>query len=137
MSTADLLLKHHGGLTANSLNHVLDVDAPETSHDDLNNSQFTLIIHSPYYDQEEFIQHHSNNAGEFSVLSGNIQSLRAKYNELTILIKHLQSQGCNIICIQETWLSNNYDTTDLSLEGFNLVTQGTKCSSHAGPAIYV
>ena len=58
---------------------------------------------------------------------------------LTILLKHLQSQGCNfsIICIQETWLSDNYDTTDLLLEGFNLVTQGTKCSSHAGLAIYV
>ena len=33
MSTADLLLKHHGGLTADSLNHVLDVDAPGTSND--------------------------------------------------------------------------------------------------------
>ena len=43
----------------------------------------------------------------------------------------------SIICIQETWLSDNYDTTDLLLEGFNLVTQGTKCSSHAGLAIYV
>ena len=139
MSTADLLLKHHGGLTANSLNHVLDVDAPGTSNDDLNNNQFPLIIHSPYYDQEEFIQHHCNNVGKFSVLSVNIQSLRAKYNELTILLKHLQSQGFNfsIICIQETWLSDNYDTTDLLLEGFNLVTQGTKCSSHAGLAIYV
>ena len=31
----------------------------------------------------------------------------------------------------------NYDTTDLLLEGFNLVTQGAKCSSHAGLAIYV
>ena len=33
--------------------------------------------------------------GKFSVLSVNILSLRAKYNELTILLKHLQSQGCN------------------------------------------
>ena len=58
---------------------------------------------------------------------------------MTISLKHLQRQGCNfsIICIQETWLSDNYDTTDLLLEGFNLVTQGTKCSSHAGLAIYV
>ena len=30
MSTAYLLLRHHGGLTANSLNHVLDVD--ESKH---------------------------------------------------------------------------------------------------------
>ena len=60
MSPADLLLKHHGGLPANSLNHVLDFDAPETSNNDLNNNQFSLIIHSPFYDQEEFIQHHSN-----------------------------------------------------------------------------
>ena len=55
MSTADLLPKHHGGLTANSLNHVLDVGAPETNNDYLNNNQLPLIIHSPYYDQEEFI----------------------------------------------------------------------------------
>ena len=59
-----------------------------TSNDDLNKNQFPLIIHSPYYDQEEFIQHHCNNVGKFSVLSVNIQSLRAKYNELTILLKH-------------------------------------------------
>ena len=65
--------------------------------------------------------------------------MRAKYNGLPILLKHLQSHGCNfsIICIQETWLSDNYDTTDLVLEGFNLVTQGTKYSCHAGLAIYV
>ena len=78
MSTADLLLKHHGGLTAKSLNHVLDVNAPETSNDDLNNIQFPLIIYSPYYDQEEFIQHHCNNVDKFSVLSVIIQSLGAK-----------------------------------------------------------
>ena len=52
MSTADLLLKHHGGLTANSLNHVLDVDAPETSNNDFNNNQLSLINHFLYYDKE-------------------------------------------------------------------------------------
>ena len=82
MSTADLLLRHHGGLTANYLNHVLDSDAPETIKNDLNSTQFPLIIHSPYYDQEKCIQHHSNNSGKLSVLSGNIQLLRAKYSEL-------------------------------------------------------
>ena len=130
---------YHGGLTANSLNHVLDVDAPETSNNDLNNTKFLLINHSPYYDREEFIQHHCNNSGKFSVLSVNVQSLRAKYNEFTILLKHLQNQGCDfsVICIQETWLPDNYDTIDLLLDGFNLVTQGTKCSSHAGLAIFV
>ena len=111
---------------------------PETSND-LNNTQFPLINHPPYYDQEEFIQHHCNNSGKFSVSSVNIQSLRAKYNEFTILLKHLQNQGCDfsVICIKETWLPDKYDTIDLLLDGVILVTQGTKCSSHAELAIYV
>ena len=57
------------------------------------------------------------------------------------MLKHLQNQGCDFSVIsrpiQETWLPDNYDTTDLLLDGFNLVTQGTKCSYHAGLAIYV
>ena len=59
----------------------------------------------------------------FGKLSVNIQSLKANYIELTIVLKHLQNQCCDfrIICIQYTWLPDNYDTTNLLLEGFNLV----------------
>ncbi len=74
----------------------------------------------------------------FSILSTNIQSIRAKLSELKIFVETLQEIGFsfNAICVQENWLSENEDTSLLQLKGYECIPQGISCSSKGGLLIY-
>ena len=72
-----------------------------------------LIIKSPltvrhfaYVDYLEFSKLLKENQNEFCILSLNIQSLNARFDELVILLLNLTKTHCkfNAICIQESWL---------------------------------
>ena len=54
-------------------------------------------------------------------------------------MKKLKYNHCffGAICIQETWLSDNSDTSLLRLGGYNLISQGKICTTHGGVAIYL
>ena len=41
------------------------------------------------------------------------------------------------ICLQETWLSSDFDISLFKIHGYNLISQGKMCSSHGGLAIYI
>ena len=41
------------------------------------------------------------------------------------------------MCLQETWLSNNSDTSLLRLDGYNLISQDKICTKHRGLAVYL
>ena len=43
----------------------------------------------------------------------------------------------DVICLQETWLSDDLDITLYQIQGYNLISQGKICSEHGGLAIYV
>ena len=47
--------------------------------------------------------------------------------------------GCrpSVICLQETWLSEDSDTSLLQLENYTLISKGKSCSAHGGVAMYV
>ena len=61
------------GLTeANSLIHLLN------NHDTDDDNEVHLVKHSAYYGENEFLKMLSNKAG-MSILSGNIQSINAKF----------------------------------------------------------
>ena len=72
------------------------------------------------------------------MLSLNIQSINAKFDQLKILL-HLIQENSHIsaICLQETWLRDDSNNALISLKNYNLISQGKKCSSHGGLAIYL
>ena len=40
------------------------------------------------------------------------------------------------VCLQETWLDEESDTSLFQIDGYMLICEGKICSSHAGLAIY-
>ena len=43
----------------------------------------------------------------------------------------------SIICLQETWLTKNSSLTGLQIEGYEVIFQPARCSSHAGLDFYL
>ena len=99
------LLKQFGGVRVNSLNHVLHNEVEtRTSENELD-----TIRHSQYIDIENIKTNCEKNRSNFNVLSMNIQSLSAKFDDLVILLDKLNDDTQNIaaILIQESWLNDD------------------------------
>ena len=75
----------------------------------------------------------------FKVLSLNCQSLYAKFDQLYVLIEKLRRNGneFDAICLQETWIDDNMDTSLLHLPSYNLISKTKTTSLHGGLAIYI
>ncbi len=80
-----------------------------------------------------------HNKNVFSILNTNIQSIRAKFSELKIFVETLQEIcfSFSAICVQESWLSENEDTSQLQLKGYECIPQAKSCSSKGGLIIYL
>ena len=105
--SSDSLLTHMGGTPVNSLTHVFHTNnADDILDDNLD------ITDSLYYNYNQFHRLLQPNKNNFSILSSNIQSLHAKFNELEAFVTDLQSNKFefSIICLQESWLSEHDDT---------------------------
>ena len=128
-----VILESVGGVHRHSLTHILNVDVTNDGE------ELNIIKHSPYLDQENFIKTLKGKNNNFTVLSLNIQSLNAKFDQPKFLLHLLQENSCHIsaICLQETWLREDANIDLLSLENYNLISQGKRCSAHGGLAIYL
>ena len=95
-----------------------------------------LFKHSPYYDFNKLITLLQAKNEKFTIMSINIQSLQAKFDELKILTEILQDAQCSFtaICVQETWLSKDSNLSLLKLPGY-LISEGKSSSLHGGVAI--
>ena len=80
-----------------------------------------------------------NSQNEFLILTLNIQSVNAKFDNLFPVIDNLSSQGLyfGAICLQETWTSSDSDLSLLQLPGYQLIHQVSKCTTHDGLIIYL
>ena len=136
MTQADIsydILQHVGGVTKHNLNEIMrcsqfrDEDFP------------TIIARSPYYDNEGFDSLLIQNLDKFSILSINIQSINAKFDDLSSLIAVLADKNFyfSAICIQETWLTQNSDTSHFILPGYKLISRGKTCTGHGGLITYI
>ena len=98
-----------------------------------------LIRDSPYYDCNSFKSLITSNTKYFSILSTNIQSLHAKFNELQAFVMEMQSLQFyfSVICIQESWLNDNADTSLIELQNYTCITQGKSSSTKGGLAMYI
>ena len=121
-----------GGEKANCLNEILN------SFDD-SNDELKTFGNSPYYEIEGIENILLPYKDTFTVVSINIQSLKAKFDHLTAFLSLLDSHefSFSAISIQETWLTQNEDTSLLEIPGYQLIHKGKKCSEHGGVAIYL
>ena len=116
----------------NDLNHVLSTFV-DSEH------EITNFCHSHYVDMSEIQSIFQNSQNEFLILTLNIQSVNAKFDNLFPVIDNLSSQGLyfGAICLQETWTSSDSDLSLLQLPGYQLIHQGSKCTKHGGLIIYL
>ena len=132
MTTDNLFLSSFEGVTQNSLMHNLHLThREEHNHQD--------IKHSSYYDSDKFLKLARSHTNNFSILTTNIESLNSKYDELIVYIEELHKINFkySVICLQETWLSENDDLSPFQIEGYNCVSQGKSCSNKGGLLLYI
>ena len=133
MINNELFLRNFGGIENNSLDYILKMDMNDED------GELDIFHQSPYFDDDDLINHIKNKEDKFIVLSLNCQSLNAKIDEIIIKLDILRNNGCEIsaLCLQETWLMDDSDTSLLQIDGYTLISQGKICSSHADLAIYL
>ena len=135
MSVTEDMLSNYGGFDQNSLNNNIAPDGHinEDDNDDL----YDLIRHSFYYSDKQIVSHLKERRHNFSILSMNVASLNAKFDQIKIYVELLKAHNCefSIICLQESWLSDISDTSLFQLDGYTMLSQGKICSGHGGLVI--
>ena len=118
--------------TENDLSHIMSnfVD----SEDEIMN-----FCESRYIDMCDIESAFRINQNEFVVLSLDIQSIKAKFDNFFAIINRLSSLGIvfGAICLQETWLRANAGLSSLQMPGYKLIHQGRICSKHGGLLVYL
>ena len=132
------ILTYCGGEDLNSLLTVLN----KNNEDDFSDNNISISEHimpTKYYNVDDAITKIISKNNDFSILSINIQSLNAKFDQLKILIHYLNDRGCEFsaVCIQKTWFSDFTDTSLYNINGYNLLSQSKICSAHGGLCIYL
>ena len=109
---SETILSNLGGIEHNNLITILDIDTNE----------IIQIPPSLYFEVDELItlKHTTDANKQLSILSMNIQSIHAKFQELEVFIETLQNVDFkfNIICLQQCWLSEQTDYNYIQLPGY-------------------
>ena len=74
-----MILQSYGGVENNSLKEILQLGSN-------NDNNVDVIQHSQYYDDDSFFNLLKSKKSTFSVVSMNIESINAKFNELQAFI---------------------------------------------------
>ena len=130
-SLDDGILSNFGGLIDNNLINILG--NPEADG-------LTLFTNSPYVDTVDLTDVLSTSKGKFTVFSLNVQSINSKFKYLyPLLIIDLCNKdiGFSAICLQESWLSDDSDLSQINMPNYNLIHKGKTCSGHGGLLIYL
>ena len=117
------------------------VDVLNSSCEESNiDSNFDFLGKSEYYDDDNFIKFLVEEQSNLVVLGMNCQSLRAKQDELLVILDQYNSStnGCaiSVICLQETWISHECDPV-IDIPNYNYVLRGSSTSTHGGIVTYV
>ena len=97
--------------------------------------ELDIFHQSPYFDDNDLINHIKNKQDKFIVLSLNCPSLYVKIDEIIFKLEILRNNVLS--CLQETWLKDDSDLSLLQIDGYTLISQGKIYSGHAGLAIYL
>ncbi len=106
------ILKHIGGNFANNLNEVL------RNYED-SDFDISTISQSPYFTADSIKSLSAENRELFTVMTLNAESIVSKFEGLKCLLNILNQNNFapSAICIQETWLPQNYDYNSLYIQG--------------------
>ena len=134
MVTDETFLQFTGGISNSCLNNSLSIG---NAIDE--NNELPIIRRSSYYDFDTFSSLAKKQGKQLSILSSNIQSINAKFSELEAYVNDVSSSNFkfSIICLQESWLSENDDLSLIQLTGYDCISQGKSCSSKGGLLIYI
>ena len=113
-----------------SLIHLLD------NNDAEDNSEAHVIKHSHYYGETDFSKLLVKKPG-LSILSVNIQSVNAKFDEFESFSRMNLINPISAICLQECWLGEADNITMFNLENYEMLFLPKKCCEHGGLIIYV
>ena len=114
-----------------SLIHLLD------SNDAEDNKEAHILKHSPYYGETDFSKLLVEKTG-LSILSVNIQSVNAKFDEFQAFINRMNVLNpISAICLQECWLSDADNVSMFNLENYEMIFLPKSCCAHGGLIIYV
>ena len=132
---ANDILKNYGGLLNNDLSYISSINNDDTLNNTLPSKN------SLYYDMDGMVNFLECRRNYFSVLSLNIQSLNSKFNELVGFIQILNNKSLHfdVICLQESWLSDEDDYKMFEISNYKLYKKNFErnCSIHGGLVIYV
>ena len=130
----DEILARFGGTTINDLNNALNVSEDANPDDGI-----STLSPTHFNARHELANNLKRHRYEFTILSLNAQSIRAKFDQLSAVLSTLCNEGLSfsLICFQETWLNENDETAQFLLPGYNLVHQGKSCSEHGGLLTYI
>ena len=93
---------------------------------------------SPYLDIQEFCEKLHNVKSDLSIVSLNVQSINAKFDEFLIALHEINKKHhVSIICIQESWLSSECCTKMFELPDYQLISKGKYWSKHGRLLMYV
>ena len=129
----DLVLKNYGGETKNNIIKIFNLNDEESLY---------KVNPSLYYELDgltKFLNFHSE---KLCILNLNIQSLNSKFDEFSNILKSISDSArpIDIICLQETWLSdNNLENNLYKIPGYRMIPMGfhTECSTHGGLLFYI
>ena len=106
--------------------HLLD------NNDSEDNNEAHVIKHWPCYGETDFSKRLVRNAG-FSILSLNIQSVNAKFDEFELFVYRMNlTNPISVICLQEYWLNSMDNVTMFNLDGYELFSPPNQCCVHGG-----
>lgn len=135
------ILQQIGGSDNNSLIRIIESDTPYSVDKQVaeNETEPLIIKHSSYHEFDALVSILESSKNKFSIYSSNIQSIRSKIDELKIFIKKLADRNCyfSALCIQESHLSDNDDTDQFEIEGYQLIPQGKYATPCGGLIIYL
>ena len=113
-------LRHYGGIHKNGLNKVLH----HSDDENFDNDSLPIMKTSSYYDTNHFKSLISTKTINVGVLSTNIQSINAKLNEIEVFTQELRllNYAFSVICIQESWLTEQDDLCNIQLEDYTCIS---------------
>ena len=125
------ILGNKGGVINNDLTECINLDSFEIQYPEAKTKYLSIE------DLRDFLIKHKNIC---TILSLNIESINAKFDEFKILMESLNENEAffSIICLQESWLTENCDPNQFELQHYNLYSQGSnQCSKKGGLITYV